>query len=201
MYLTAYTRPDILFAVERLSPLLREPFSALHDVSQTHLSLYWRNQIYGSRLRPRLFFGSCWLLRLKFGRLQRVSQTYWRTCFLMSGGTISWRPEKKSVEALYSSEDEYISACTAAKEAIWLSNVVKSLSGSHSPKSASTLVDNQRSIESAHNLFINSRNKHIDTFYHNVFDAVASNKGNALHILSSEQAADMPTKPLLRVLF
>ena len=62
-------------------------------------------------------------------------------------------------------------------------------------------MDNQGSIKSAQNMSINARNKHIDIRHHFVREAVAKKEVALAYCPTSDQVADILTKPLLRVLF
>ena len=62
--------------------------------------------------------------------------------FLLTGGVISWRSKKQSIVALSSCEAEYISACTAAKEGIWMSNVLQTMLGTDRSSPITVFMDN-----------------------------------------------------------
>jgi hypothetical protein len=47
--------------------------------------------------------------------------------FLIDGGAISWSCQKQHIIALSTAEAEFISLTQAAKEAIWLSNLISEL--------------------------------------------------------------------------
>ena len=122
--------------------------------------------------------------------------------FLIGGAvSISWRSKKQSIVALSSCEAEYISACTAAKEAIWLSNVLQTMIGTDNPSPITVFMDKQGSIKSAQNMLINARNKHIDIRHHFMREAVANKEVALTYCPSTDQVADILTKPLLCVLF
>eukprot|EP00171_Calliarthron_tuberculosum_P022843 IDg22843t1 len=120
--------------------------------------------------------------------------------FLLSGGAVSWRSKKQTVVATSSCEAEYISVCSATKEAIWLSQLISCLQGHKLPTPMTILVDNQGAIASAHNWSINARNKHIGIRYHFVREAVANNQVKISYCSASDQLADPLTKPLNRIL-
>ena len=115
----------------------------------------------------------------------------------MCGGAVPWRSKKQSSIALSSVEAEYISSCTASKEAIWLSNVLKEILHTSNTTPIHLLVDSSGSISSAHNEPINDRNKHIDIRYHFVRHPIADKKITMSYCPTNDQTADILTKPCL----
>lgn len=201
MYLMLCTRPDIAFAVGKLSQYCENPSSS-HWKAVKRVYRY----IKGTKDMGIQFGPSTSSIIIGY------SDSDWAGCtesrksteayvFMMTGGAISWRSKKQSIVALSSCEAEYISLCTAAKEAIWLSKVLCSLLGDNHPTPIPIRVDNQGSISSAQNMSIKSRNKHIDIRHHFVRQAVDTRQITLSYCPSDDQTADVLTKPLLRVLF
>ena len=196
-----YTRPDLGFAVGKISQHCETPLKC-HWTAVKRVNRYIKGTkhmgiTYGlnSPSNITVYCDSDWA---GCGESRKSTEGY---AFLFTGGGISWRSKKQSVVALSSCESEYISTCTAAKEAIWLSNVLSGLLGTETPLPINLLVDNQGSISSSQNMAINSRNKHIDIRYHFIREAVESKKITLSYCPTSEQIADILTKPLLRELF
>lgn len=201
MYLMICTRPDLGFAVGRLSQYCEKPlkshWKAVKRVYRYVKGTQTMGIQYGSSTEPAItgFCDSDWA---GCAESRKSTEAF---VFMMTGGAISWRSKKQSIVALSSCEAEYISCCSAAKEAIWLSNVLSGMLGTKSPTPITILMDNQGSISLTQNMSVNARNKHIDIRYHFVRDAV-SHKSIALsYIPTSDQVADVLTKALLRVLF
>ncbi|GFV74328.1 retrovirus-related Pol polyprotein from transposon TNT 1-94 [Trichonephila clavipes] len=83
--------------------------------------------------------------------------------FKYNGSAIAWRSQRQSCIALSTTEAEFIAAYQAAKEAIWLNNLLKELGCVTSIPSLQ--IDNQRTIRLVKNPEFHNRTKHIDICY------------------------------------
>ena len=205
MYLMICTRPDLGFAVGRLSQYCEEPlrchWNAVKRVYRYVKGTQNMGILYDAKSETSPdspIVGYCDSDWAGCNESRKSTEAY---VFLLTGGAISWRSKKQSIVALSSCEAEYISACTAAKEAIWLSNVLQTTVGTDKPLPITVFMDNQGSIKSAQNMSINARNKHIDIRHHFVREAVAKKEVALAYCPTSDQVADILTKPLPRVLF
>ena len=77
---------------------------------------------------------------------------------------VSWKSGLQKVVALSSCEAEYIAACEAAKEAIWLKHLLEELK--FPQKKVVIYVDNQSAIKLAQHSMIRPRTKHIKMRFH-----------------------------------
>ena len=105
----------------------------------------------------------------------------------------------KSV-ALSTIEAEYIAASMACCKAVWLQKLFSDLFG-HVLDTTVILCDNQRGIRLSKNLVFHERSKHIDIRYHFIQDMVQRGVVRLNHTRTSEQVADILTKPLGKVNF
>jgi hypothetical protein len=119
MYLTD-TRPEICFAVNTLSHYLIEP-RRVHLVAAKHAMRYRKGT---------LDFGLCYNGDHDF-RLIGYTDSDWvgsvsdrkstsGCCFSLGSAMTSRQTRKQSTIALSTAEAEYIAACSASCEAIWL---------------------------------------------------------------------------------
>ena len=99
-----------------------------------------------------------------------------------------------------SAEAEYIAACAACKEAVWLRKLLASLSG-HQIDVTVIFCDNQSCVKFSKNPVFHDRSKHIDMKYHYIRDIVQKGVVKLQYISTDEQVADIFTKPLTRVKF
>jgi hypothetical protein len=97
-------------------------------------------------------------------------------------------------------EAEYIVACSASCEAIWLRNL---LTGLFDLEMRATLIlcDNQSYIKMTENLVFHDKSNHIEIHYHYNRDMVQRGALKLQYISTDEQAADVLTKPLSHVKF
>ena len=201
MYLMIGTRPDIGYAVGKLSQYCEKPLKS-HWSSVKRVLRYIKGTRnvgiqYDGResMKPIGYCDSDWA-----GCLETRKSTE-GTVFLLAGGAVFWSSKKQSVIATSSCEAEYIATCSATKTAIWLSNMLNGILGTTSHSPITVHVDNQGCIGMAHNESINARNKHIDIRYHFVRHAVKNNQVILLHCPGTDQPADPLTKPLGRIKF
>ena len=118
--------------------------------------------------------------------------------FMKNGAAISWKSKKQKIVTLSSMEAEYVALTNAAKEGIYLRN----LSNEHQPTTKPMLLyeDNQSAIKTAENKIHNERSKHIDVRYHFIREQVELKKFVLKYIPTTDQIADIFTKPLGNIL-
>ena len=121
-------------------------------------------------------------------------------CFSLGSAMVSWFSKKQSSVALSTAEAEYIAACAASKEAVWLRKLLADLSG-HQVDVTVIFCDNQSCIKLSENSVFHDRSKHIDMKYHYIRDIVQKGVIKLQYISTDEQVADIFTKPLARVKF
>jgi hypothetical protein len=126
MYLTN-TRPDICFSVNTLSQFLVEP-RHVHLVVAKHVMRYLKGTLDcglsddgDHNFTPSGYIDSDWA-----GSVSNRKSTS-RRCFSLGSTMISLQSRKQSSIALSTSEEEYIVACSASCEAIWLRKLLTSL--------------------------------------------------------------------------
>jgi hypothetical protein len=87
-----------------------------------------------------------------------------------------------------------MAAAEAAKEALWLTGLVKELGIQQG--GVSLYCDSQSAIHLAKNQVYHARTKHIDVRFHKIKELVATAELLLKKIHTSENAADMLTKPI-----
>jgi hypothetical protein len=119
---------------------------------------------------------------------------------VITSAMISWQSRKQSSISLSTTEAEYIAACFASCEAIWLR---KLLTGLFDLKMEATtiLCDNQSCIKMTENHVFHNRSKHIEIRYHYIRDMVQRGAIKLQYVSTDEQVVDVLTKPLSRVKF
>ena len=102
--------------------------------------------------------------------------------------------------ACSSTEAEYIALASAAREAVWLKQILTDL-GKQINQPISIHVDNESAIKLAKNPEFHKRTKHIDVRYHYIRDVIKDKTIEVLSISTEKQVADILTKPLLKSRF
>jgi hypothetical protein len=112
----------------------------------------------------------------------------------------SWQSRKQSSIALGTAEAEYIAACSASCEAIWLRNL---LTGLFDLEMDAIVIfcDNQSCIKMTENPMFHDKTKHIEIRYHYIRDMVQKGVVKLQYVGTDEQVVDVSTKPLPRVKF
>ena len=115
--------------------------------------------------------------------------------FTLTGGPICWRSMIQSTVAMSTTEAEYLATAEATKEALWLTRLVKELGIQQ--VGVPLYCDSQSAIYLAKNQMYHARTKHIDVRFHKIRELVAIGELLLKKIHTSENAADMLTKPII----
>ena len=78
-------------------------------------------------------------------------------CFSMGSGVISWFSKKQSCVALSTIEAEYVTACSASCEAVWLQKLLSDIFDLQ----LDATCDNQICVKLLENLVFHDKSKHI----------------------------------------
>ncbi|UYV67002.1 hypothetical protein LAZ67_4003628, partial [Cordylochernes scorpioides] len=170
MYLMTGTRPDIAYAVSRVSQFMNNPGPS-----------YWTavKKIFGYLEATKnigICFGgsSCTTSLIGFSDADFAGDLDTRKSttgyvFMLNNGPISWCSQKQNCVSLSTTESEYIAASKATKEAIWLRQLLRELH-QEQVKPTTIFCDNQSCIRLVHNPEYHKRTKHIDISYHFIRD-------------------------------
>lgn len=200
LYLAIVSRPDIAYAVQALSRHMRAP-------GEEHWTAAKRVLRYLKGTRN---------LGIKFGQSDRDDPGLTGYCdadwagdkdtrrsttayiFKLDGGCISWSSRLQPTVALSTAEAEYMAACAAVQEAMYLRQLLSDLGWSMDGP-IKIKEDNQGCIALSENPVHHKRTKHIDIKYHFVREKVLSGEIVLEHVATEHQLADLLTKPLERV--
>ena len=116
-------------------------------------------------------------------------------CVFLGNKIISWSSKKQTIVSRSSAESEYRALASATSEILWLTYLLQELriQLDHSPV---LYCDNQSAEALASNPKYHSRTKHIELDLHFIREHVAKKQLTVSHVSSSEQVADILTKPL-----
>lgn len=176
MYLMVATRPDIAFAVGKIAQHSNNP-KEIHWKALKRIFRY---------LRGTKDLGITYGNTSKFEVLG-YSDSDWAGCsesrkstegyvFLIAGGAVSWRSKRQTVVATSSCEAEYIASTSAAKEALWMKQLISDLIGHDKTGPIPIHVENNGSIYTANNSGISQRNKQKNVKYHFIRECISSGK-------------------------
>lgn len=201
MFLAVVSRPDIAFAV-----------NAVSKFTNNHTNVHWRavKRII-AYLNGTIQFGieyrgggsNSGLVGFSDADFASDVETRRSTTgyvFYLSNGPITWSSQRQKLVTLSTTESEYVAAATAAKEAMWLRKLLKSL-GRSCVSTTKLYVDNQSAIRLVKNVEFHKRTKHIDIRYHYIREKTDSKDLSVEYVPSQGQRADIFTKALPREQF
>ncbi|XP_056853152.1 secreted RxLR effector protein 161-like [Raphanus sativus] len=195
-----HTRPDLAFSVGILSKYMHSPRKSHGDAFKQVLRY----------LKGTKGFG----LLFKRGGTQKLigfSDSSHNTdpddgksttghLFCLDDTPVSWCSQKQDVVALSSCEAEYMAATEAAKQAIWLQELMTEITGKKNERTL-VRVDNKSAIALAKNSVLHRRSKHIHKRFHFIRECVERGLIDVEHIPGTEQRADILTKALANIKF
>ena len=135
----------------------------VHLISAKHILRYLNNTVdYGLKYD---YVDSDWA----GSAIDRKSTS--RCCFSMGSGVISWFSRKQSCVALSIAEVEYVTACLASFEAVWLRKLLSDL---FDLQMDATCIhyDNRICVKLLENPVFHDKSKHIEIKYHYIRDMV-----------------------------
>ena len=199
LYLTA-TRPDILQAVCMVARFQANP-------KETHVTAVKRIFRY---LKGTVEYG-LWYPRGKDFTLIAFSDADWAGCvddrkstsggaFYLGNNLVGWHSKKQDSVSLSTAEAEYIAATSCCTQILWMKQMLKDF-GIQINEPISVLCDNTSAINISKNPVMHSRTKHIAIRYHFLKERVAQGEVQLEFVPTTEQVADIFTKPLPKDIF
>ncbi|GJY64382.1 hypothetical protein Tco_0465842 [Tanacetum coccineum] len=125
------------------------------------------------------------------------SQSGW--VFLLNGGAVTWKSSKQDTVADSTCESEYIAACEASKEAIWMKNFIGDLGVVPTVQDPIEIFcDNESAVALTKEPKDHGKSKHIERKYHFVRSKVEEGHVIVKDIRSEDNPADPFTKALAK---
>ncbi|KAK2577970.1 hypothetical protein KPH14_012744 [Odynerus spinipes] len=196
LYLSQVSRPDIAYAVNRVSSFSKSP-SIEHWNTVKRIFRFLKGTLH-------------WKLCFKNNsnsNLLGYSDADWANCkdtrssvtgsiFIKNDGPISWFSKKQRSVALSTVEAEYIALSFSCQEAIWLRRLIYELENLREQRPVTIYCDNNGAICIAKNRIISPRTKHIDVRHHFIRENIENNEIVVNHIGTQDMIADLLTKAL-----
>ena len=188
MYAMLGTRPDLAFAIGLLTRFNSNPGKS-HVGALKRVLRYLKGSIdfqltcgaesSGSSGSMLAVLGHC---DSDWGASVDDRRSVSGTVFTIAGGAVTWQAQRQKSVALSTVEAEYMAACQAAKDAVWLRALLVGL-GLNASAPTSIHCDSQGAIALAKNPEHHQRSKHIDMRYHFVREQVTGGSHYAgLHL-------------------
>ncbi|KAK8963153.1 hypothetical protein KSP40_PGU007585 [Platanthera guangdongensis] len=194
IYLTI-TRPDIAYAVGRVSRYMAEPRQS-HLVAAKHILKYVKSTSdMGLLYRRDSDFALLGYTDADYdgdSDDRRSTSGYVFTC---GSSNISWCSKKQDSVSVSTTEAEYKASALAAREAIWLRRLIEDV---HEEVQEPTLLrgDNESALKLVNNPVCHTRTMHIEIDHHFIREKVLEGSLLVGHVRSEDNLADIFTKPL-----
>ncbi|GJY43585.1 hypothetical protein Tco_0431798 [Tanacetum coccineum] len=134
-----------------------------------------------------------------------IHMRYWEdsgiesTQLFLNGGAVTWKSSKQDTVADSTCESEYIAACEASKEAIWMKNFIGDLGVVPTVQDPIEIFcDNKSAVALTKEPKDHGKSKHIERKYHFVRSKVEEGHVIVKHIRSEDNPADPFTKALAK---
>lgn len=198
MYLALHTRPDLIYAVTKLSQYNTDPGEAhwhqakhvlryLNKTKDYELT-YERNE----ESRIKIYCDADWASDID------DRHSFSGMVMKLGRNTVQWHSSKQKSISTSTMEAKYVALARGAKEAIWVRMILKELDLFDFLVSGSIEMycDNRAAIDYSKNRMENNKTKHIDIAYHIVREMVEEGEIKVLYVATNENPADAMTKGL-----
>ncbi|GKA10260.1 putative RNA-directed DNA polymerase [Tanacetum coccineum] len=200
MYLMTGTRPDLAYAVSRLSRYTSNP-SYAHWKAITRVLHYLRySRDYGLHYdrHPAVIEGysdANWISDIKDSR---STSGY---VFTLGGAAISWKSSKQTVIAKSTMESEFIALDKCGEEAEWLRQFVEDIPRWPKPVTAISIhCDSKSAMGRAQSTMYNGKSRHIRRRHNSIRQLLSTGVISIDYVASKDNIADPFTKGLSREL-
>ncbi|KAG5877261.1 hypothetical protein JTB14_013996 [Gonioctena quinquepunctata] len=188
MFAAVVSRPDIAYSVGVASRFLNDP-SKTHwnAVKRIHYSKEEQLQLSG-------FSDS------DYASDEDTRKSTTGYIFKLSNGAVTWSSKRQHSVTISTTEAEYVAACQATKEAIWIRRLMNDIGESVSMATPLN-IDNQSAIKLIHNPEFHNRTKHVNIQFHFVREKFQDGEIEPVYVSTELQEADLLTKALPRTSF
>lgn len=191
------TRLDLSFSVSLLVQFQANP-GMEHWNALMHVMGYIKNTIdYGltyshnAELSPHAFVDA------DYGGCRDTCHSTSGYVFMMAGGPVTWSSKRQATVALSTVEAEYVAMSRCAQQMVWMHSWMNEVQVKYSVPGL-LKGDNRGAIALTKNTKDHGKVKHIDIHHHYIWELLQSGAIAVKQVSSSDNLADMFTKPLPR---
>jgi len=213
LWLSLGTRPDITYAVSQVAKFSANPgpthwravirimryLLGTRTLGLTYQSAQDSNNI-TTAISSVDVFNPTGFVDADYARDPENRRSVTGFMFFLAGAPISWQTRQQPSVALSTMESEFMAACAAAQESVWLTQLLQEFT--------CTLIhpvilfeDNKSCIDYTKNSTNHQKTKHISVRYHFIRELVEKKILQLTAISSEDNLADIMTKPLDKKVF
>lgn len=194
MHLAVVSRPDIMYGVSLVSRYL-------NSYNQTHWNVVKKIFKY---LKGTKDYGLCYTPSKSnlegysdadYAKDTSTRRSLTGYVFIKNGAAVTWATQRQNSVALSTTEAEFMAACSATKEAIWLKRLLVDIN-EFNQNLICLNIDNQSAICLIKNVDYHKRCKHIDIKYNFIKEKYSEKQIDLNYVNTKEQYADIFTKAL-----
>ncbi|KAD5961709.1 hypothetical protein E3N88_13182 [Mikania micrantha] len=198
MYAMISTRPDIAFAVGKLSRYTSNPSSNYWQALNRVLRYLKGTMNYGLNYTrfPSILEGysdASWITNME----DHSSTSGW--VFLLGGGAISWASKKQTCITHSTMESEFVALAATGKEAEWLKNLIYEIPLWPKPISPISIrCDSVATLAKAYNQVYNGKSRHLGVRHNMIRDLITNGVISLEFVKTQQNLADHLTKGFCR---
>ena len=201
IYLMTCTRPDLSYAVGKLSQYLSEPRQQ-YWVAAKHILKYLKGTShYELRYQKSEELGILAYSDADWASDQSDRRSTTGFCFYLSkeSSPISWKSKKQPTVVLSTYESEYMALAKTTQESLYLIQLLNGMDPQQRYEPAKILGDNQGAIALSKDPVNRQWCKHIVIKYHFIRDALHKKKIEIIYCPTTDIIADIMTKPMTKL--
>ena len=198
MYAMTCTRPDIAFAVGKLSRYTSNPSAHHWQAIQRVFKYLKRTMDYSLSYTgyPSVLEGytdASWISNTE----DNSSTSGW--VFLLGGGAISWASKKQTCITSSTMESEFVALAAAGKEAEWLKNLLLEIPLWPKPIAPISIrCDSAATLAKAYSQMYNGKSRHLGVRHSMIRELIMNGVVSIEFVRSQQNLADHLTKGLAR---
>jgi hypothetical protein len=194
LYLSNCTRPDITYAVNRLSSFNAKPTELHWNYAKRILRYLKKTNDFGLILKKTDIFNISGYSDADWASDLDTHRSTTGYLITLNSNPISWNSKRQSTVATSTAESEYMAMYETICEMVWVNKLVSNLTTE--TYTLNLFYDNQSSIHIAKNPVMHQRTKHIDIKYHFIRECIYKMNIKLNYLESKLMIADILTKPL-----
>jgi hypothetical protein len=191
------TRPDLSFSVSLLARFQANP-GVDHWNALLHVVGYIKNtMVYGLTYSRDYDISPHAFVDADYGGCKDTRRSTSGYVFMMAGGAVAWSSKRQATVALSTVEAEYVAMSRCAQQMVWMHSWLQEVEIEHVIPGV-IKCDNRGAIALSKNTKDHGKVKHIDIRHHYIRELLQSGSILLEQVSSSDNSADLFTKPLSR---